>query len=135
MAQRKKPKGVRNTRCVCGKVPFYSEEAVVFHLTQAQKQAFLDPARKECRFYLCDIAEHRQKSNGEEIVPIWHLTSMTVEKHNHRVKVWLRATIWTCGVRGMPSIVLTKRQMEGRVSTNPWRTTAVVRVVIRKRKE
>ena len=121
----KRPKGVRLRRCRCGKVPFYSEESAVYNLQLAQKQALLDKERKERRVYLCPVA------NG----PVWHLTSMTEARHQKRQTVWARATVWTCGVRGMPSTVLTPEQMRGRVNTNPWRARVVVRITVRKRKQ
>lgn len=120
-----KRKKIHSSRCTCGKVAFYSEEAAEFHLRQAQRLSFLNTDRKECRVYKCP---------GTRLGDVWHLTSMTLAKFDHRTRVWVRAAVWTYGVRGMPSIVLTPRQMKGRVSTSPWRTKAVVRVIVRKRK-
>lgn len=120
-----KKKFIKNSRCVCGKVAFYSVEAAEFHLGQAQRLSFVDSKRKEIRVYICEIAKPD---------PVWHLTSMTEAQHIRRTKVWLRATIWTCGVRGMPSIVLTEQQMRGRVASSPWTGKVSVKIVTRKRK-
>lgn len=77
-------KGVKqhgNSRCVCGKAKFYTEDAARFALNRAIRER-PNVVKKECRYYEC------WGHPG-----VWHLTSMTTEQHQRRARAWALATI------------------------------------------
>lgn len=108
---RKNIKGIREVKCLCGKVPYYSPEAAESALRRARHAGQVDPDRREVNYYRCV----RQKREA-----VWHLTSLTPAQYARKRRVAMLAAIREWGCQRDKTITIPAARFGGRARCGPY---------------
>lgn len=116
-SQRRRP--IYQAKCVCGKSPFYSEEAAQDALRRYQHAGQVNERRNEVRYYECEHAD----------TPTWHLTSKTEAQYQKRVRQAFLAAVRQCGgTSSCRSVSLNSPAAPALGAANPFAGVITIRV-------